>query len=301
VLPIILSSCGGAAVTATPSPTAAPTLAASATSPGPTPTPASPSPSASAVPVSLYLRAWTTYATIGPINAFGNAPRVISDGQLLSVPLATSTDSVPLYRAPERRSLTSAALATIVAEARTDGLLGSVTEFPCPPDPSMDEVIGGPGPDYFVLIVDGARYELRATCSSVRPSPAPGTPEPGTWAAVRHFRALLWDPSSWLGAEIGPAVAYDPDQLAVLVVPIEPGAPTPAPNQFVAWPLGSFGSFGSPYSGARCAVVSGADTPALLTAVKPALHDAVFSDGSGALAQVIVRVFMPGEPDPCLE
>jgi hypothetical protein len=300
VLTIILSGCGGAAVTASPSPTAAPTASPSATPLGPSPTPTlTPSPSPSAVSISLYLRAWTTHASIGPINAFGNVPLVISDGQLLSVPLGMG-DAVPLYTAPERRSLSAAALATIVAEARTDGLLGPVTSFACPPDPSGGEVIGGPGPDYLELSVDGVTHELIATCATVQPSVAPGTPEPGTWAAFKHFRALLSDPSGWLGTEIGPAVAYDPDQLAVLVIPVEAGAPTPAPNQVVAWPLAaSFATFGVPFSGAHCAVVSGGDIATLLGAARTASLDTVFRDGRGVLAQLTVRPFMPGEPDPC--
>ena len=37
----------------------------------------------------------------------------------------------------------------------------------------------------------------------------------------------------------------------------------------------------------------------LLAAVKPIGADTVFRDGTGALATLIVRPFMPGEPDPC--
>jgi hypothetical protein len=266
---------------------------------GSTPTPAtSPSPSPSTAASALYLRAWTQHASIGPINNFGNVPRVISDGQLLAVPLATG-DEVPLFSAPERRSLSPAALETIVTEARNDGLLGTVTTFPCPPDPS-GEVIGGAGPDFLVLGLDGVIYQLSATCATARPSLAPGTPEPGTWAAFQHFKALLADPSGWLGADVGPAVAYDPDRLAVLVVPVEAGAPTPPPNQSVTWPLpGPFATFGAPFAGARCAVVSDADVAPLLAAVKPVGADTVFRDDTGALATLIVRAFMPGEPNPC--
>ena len=299
LLTVVVAGCGGAVITPTPSPTTTPASsspAATSSAPAPTPaTTASPSPSNAAV--GLYLRSWAEHASIGPINSFGNVPRVISDGRLLAVPLATG-DEVPLFTAPERRSLSSAALDTIVAEARNDGLLGAVTTFPCPP--SGDEVIGGPGPDFLVLGVGGVIYELTATCATVRPSLAPGTPEPATWAAFQHFKALLEDPSAWLGDEIGPAVAYDPDQLAVLVVPVEAGTPSPDPNLVVGWPLaGPFGTFGAPFAGARCAVVEGSDVTALLAAVRPVGADTVFRDGTGALATLIVRAFMPGEPGPC--
>ena len=300
LLTVVVAGCGGTAITPTPSPAATtPAPSSPAASPtGSAPSPAAtPSPSPTAAPISLYLRAWSQHASIGPINSFANVPRVISDGQLLAVPLATG-DGVPLFSAPERRSLSQAALETIVAEARNDGLLGTVTTFPCPP--SGGEVIGGPGPDFLVLTVDGVTHELSATCATRRPSPAPGTPEPGTWAAFEHFKALLSDPSDWLGAEIGPAVVYDPDRLAALVVPVEAGAPTPPANQIVTWPLATaFAKFGAPFAGARCDVISGADEATLLPTVQPVSMDTVFRDGSGALATLIVRAFRPGEPDPC--
>jgi hypothetical protein len=179
-------------------------------------------------------------------------------------------------------------------------LLGTVTSFVCPPDPGGGVIVGGPGPDYLVLIVDGVTHRLSASCANVQPSAAPGAPEPATWAAFAHFKTLLADPSSWLGDEIGPAIAYEPARLAVLVLPYESAAPTPAPSQVARWPLAqSFASFGVSFPGARCAVVSGADTARLLVAVKPALPDTVFRDARGALAQLVVRAFMPGEPDPC--
>lgn len=300
LLTVVVAGCGGAVASPAPSSSAtnpAPSSPAPSAT-GSTPTSAiTPSPSPTAAPISLYLRAWAQHASIGPINSFGNVPRVISDGQLLAVPLATGA-AVPLFSAPERRSLSPAALETIVAEARNDGLLGTVTTFPCPP--SGGEVIGGPGPDFLVIGLDGVIYQLSATCATARPSLAPGTPEPATWAAFQHFKALLADPSGWLGAEIGPAVIYDPDRLAVLVMPVEAGAPTPPANQLVSWPLaGPFTTFGAPFAGARCAVVSDADVAPLLAAVKPVGADTVFRDGTGALATLIVRPFMPGEPNPC--
>ena len=46
-------------------------------------------------------------------------------------------------------------------------------------------------------------------------------------------------------------------------------------------------------------MVPGADVTKLLPVVKVAYGTTAFRDGSGAFAEVIVRAFMPGEPDPC--
>jgi hypothetical protein len=301
VLLIIASGCGGAVVSPTPSP-AQPTPPATATmtaAPTPTTTP-SPPPSPSTAAISLYLRSWTIHPSIGPVNNFANAPRVISGRELLAVTYRATDDRVPLYTAPERRSLSEAALTTIVAEARNDGLLGTNDTFVCPPDENGGESVGGSGSDFLVLIVDRVASELTAACSSPRPSLAPGIPEPATWAAFQRFRTLLSDPSSWLGAEVGPPVAYDPDQLAVVVRPSDASAPKPNPADVVAWPLaGRFRSFGVSFAGERCAVVSGADAAALLTTVSSADADTAVRDGGGTFAQLIVRPLMPGEPDPC--
>jgi hypothetical protein len=68
----------------------------------------------------------------------------------------------------------------------------------------------------------------------------------------------------------------------------------------VKWPVATpFASFGVAYAGGRCAVMMGADATALVTAVKPVYVTAVFRDGGGNFAQLVVRAFMPGEPDPC--
>ncbi len=297
--------CVAASATPTPGPAATPTAPASApatTSAGPTQTAgatASPSPSA----IDLYLRFWTTYPSIGPVNSFGSVPLVISDGQLMTVEYTANARLSRLYRVPTRRALSQAGLARIVAEARDDGLLGSETSFKCPEAVSsgvVGDVQGGAGPSFLVLMVNGVGYDVTASCSSVAPTAAPGTPVPGTYAAFQRFQKLLSDPSSWLGAEVGPETAYDPDRLAVLAIPFDTSAGSPEPAQVVKWPLATpFASFGVAYAGGRCAVVTGADATALATAVKPTDITAVSRDGGGDFAQLVVRAFMPGEPDPC--
>jgi hypothetical protein len=138
----------------------------------------------------------------------------------------------PLYTGPTGRALSQAGLARIVAEARADGLLGQVTSFECPQAVSsgvVGIVQGGAGPSFLVLIVNGVSHDLTASCYYVAPTTAPGTPAPGTYAAFQRFQKLLSDPSSWLGAEVGPETAYDPDRLAVLAIPFDTSAGTPEP------------------------------------------------------------------------
>ncbi|MGZ6266626.1 MAG: hypothetical protein ACXWN4_06955, partial [Candidatus Limnocylindrales bacterium] len=60
-------------------------MTTSATAPG------TPTASPSSAPINLYLRSWTTYPSIGPVNYFGYVPLVISNGLYLSArPTATA-------------------------------------------------------------------------------------------------------------------------------------------------------------------------------------------------------------------
>ena len=299
---LFVAGCSEPTVTPTASAAATPTASASASATAaasPTPTSggtATPSPS-SAVS-GFYLRSWTL-APVGPENSFGSVPTVISDGQLLTARYPSGTDNYPLYAPPMRRTISQAGLTTIVAEAQLDGLIGTATSFVCPHGVD-DPMMAGTGTDHLVLIVGGVTHEITASCPYVQPTPGPGAPAPATWAAFQHFKKLLSDPASWLGAEAGPETAYDASQLAVLAVTQDVSAETPEPANVVRWPLATpFASFGIAAYGDRCAVVSGSDAATLLPVVKGAYATTVFRDGSGAFAELIVRVFMPGEPDPC--
>ncbi|MGD0015604.1 MAG: hypothetical protein ABSD56_14475 [Bryobacteraceae bacterium] len=299
---VFVSGCGGAAATptagagATPTPGGSATAAATAT---PTATTAA---SPSSAVSGFYLRSWSI-APIGPEDTFGSVPLVISNGQLLTAKYPPAADPYPIYAQPVRRTISGAGLTKILAEVQNDGLLGTVTSFECPHGED-DPMMAGTATQHLVLIVGGASHEVTASCPYQQPSPAPGIPAPATWAAFQHFVSLLSDPASWLGAEIGPASPYDPDKLAVLAVPMETGpdasAETPNPVDVMAWPLTApFTMFGVGSLGGRCAVVEGADAAALLPVVKVAYGTTVFRDRTGAFASVIVRAFMPGEPDPC--
>ena len=284
--------------TASPSPTA--TAGASATSAAsPLPTAgatatASPSPVVS----SLYLRSWSV-APVGLENTFGNVPTVISGDQLLSATYPVGTNPAPLYAQPTSRTISAAGLATILAEARFDGLLGAVSSFVCPHDPNAP-MMAGTAIDHLVLTVDGLTHQLSASCPYQQPSPGPGAPAPATWAAFEHFKKLLSDPTSWLGAQAGPQMAYNATQLAVLEALTDVSAGTPEPANVVQWPLATpFASFGVAFFGYRCGVVSGSDAARLLPVVKGASETTVFRDASGVFGDVIVRAFLPGEPNPC--
>jgi hypothetical protein len=224
---------------------------------------------------------------------------VIHDGQLLSARYPVGPTPYPLYAQPTSRTITQAGLATIVAEARGDGLLGTVTSFVCPHG-ANDPMMAGTGTDYLVLTVGGVTHQLTASCPYQQPTPGPGAPAPATWAAFEHFKKLLSDPASWLGAQASPETAYKAAQLAVLAVLTDVSAGTPEPAKVAHWPLATpFASFGIAFFGYRCGVVSGPDAATLLPVVKGASETTVFRDARGVFGDVIVRAFMPGEPDPC--
>ena len=259
-----------------------------------TPTPVSPTVTPSPTPAgAFYLRYWSV-APLGPENTFGSAPVVISGGKLLSVVPRQVLDSDPLLVPATSRTITAAGLATIVAEAQSDGLLGATTTFVCP-HAADAPMMAGTATEHLVLTVNGATHSLTASCPYQEPPLGSGKPAAGTWAAFRHFKNLLADPAAWLKTAAGSATAYDPDRLAVLVEASGSGEVPLVAD----WPLASFATFGVEFGGGRCAVVSGGDAATLLPVVKAATDATVFRDADGTVADVIVRAFLPGEPDPC--
>ena len=310
---LLVSACGGATATPTtteapsavPSPTAMPTIEPSssvnatesetaAPSATETLTPVSPTATPSPTPAgAFYLQYWSV-APLGPENTFGNAPVVISGGKLMSVVSRQVLDSDPLLVPATARTITAAGLATIVAEAQSDGLLGTKTSFECP-HAADAPMMAGTATEHLVLTVSGATHSLTASCPYQEPPLGSGKPAAGTWAAFRHFKNLLADPAGWLKTAAGTAVAYDPDRLAVLVEASGSGEVPLVAD----WPLAKFATFGVELGGGRCAVVSGWDAATLLPVVRAATDATVFRDADGTVADIIVRAFMPGEPDPC--
>ena len=247
----------------------------------------------------FYLRAWSI-APIGMEDTFGVAPKVISDGKLLTVTFPPFSDTYPLYVQPASRTISAAGLTTIVAEAQSDGLLGKSAAFVCPHSADAG-MVAGSGTDHLVLIVGGVSHEMTSSCPYAAPAPATGKPTPATWAAFERFKKLLADPSAWLGSAVGPSTAYNPDRLAVLANVYDPVAASITPVGVTHWPLSApLAAFGVDLFGARCGVVSGKDATTLLPVVKAAPAASTFRDDSGTYADLVVRAFMPGEPNPCV-
>ena len=269
-------------------------LVAACTAAGATNPPgASSSPDGSNPPVSgFYLRASQSQA-LAPQYTFGWLPEAtIADGRFYDGMIAVPTIYPgPLYVGLSYQPISSKGIDEIVAEARSDGLLGTKTDF-------VEKPLPGSLTCHVQLIVDGVTHDLTGQCGSTGAQNA----APGSSGAFAAFWNKLTSLSAWLGLELGPSVAYVPSKLAVLVTtPTESQAGPIAPSQ-KPWPLAtSFASFGSPMGSAdtRCAVVSGADLATLLPAVQAANQLTRFVDSQAVEKSLQARVLLPGEPDPC--
>ena len=248
--------------------------------------------SGSAAPSGFYLRMWQTQA-VAPVAAFGQLPQVtISDGMFIdgrvAIPMIYPG---PLWIGPSARTITAAGSASIVAEARTAGLLGTVRDF-------ADGSIAGAVTGHIEMTVDGTTYDLTGPVAP----PNGGAATPGTAAAFEAFWQKLSDVTGWLASALGSTTPYEPTRLAVLATaPAAASAGVTAAD--TAWPLTTpFASFGSAFGGTadRCALVSGADLATLIPVVKQSNQLTRFVDARGAKDSLVVRVLVPGEPSPCV-
>ncbi|MGA3057319.1 MAG: hypothetical protein ABSE70_04680 [Candidatus Limnocylindrales bacterium] len=255
---------------------------------------ASPSPDASGPPApsGFYLRAWRSQA-LAPQYVFGWLPAAtIADGKFYDGMIATpAIYPGPIYTALSFRPISSKGIDQIVAEARTDGLLGTKTDFAEQPMPGSITC-------HVQLIVDAVTHDLTGQCAS---AVAQDSVAPGSSGAFLAFWNRLTSLSAWLGTELGSSTVYAPSSLAVLVAPPAEAQGGIAPNE-QPWPLTTpFASFGSPTGSAdfRCAVVSGADLAQLLPAVEAGNQLTRFVDSQAVKRSLQVRVLLPGEPGPC--
>jgi hypothetical protein len=269
--------------------------AAGATNPpgAPTSSAADGSPAPGSSVSGFYLRASQTQA-LAPQYTFGWLPvATIADGNFYDGMIAVpAIYPGPLYVGLSYHTISSKGIDEIVAEARTDGLLGTKTDFAEQPMPGSITC-------HVQLIVDGVTHDLTGQCGSTG---AQNTAAPGSSGAFAAFWNKLTSLSAWLGRELGPSVAYVPSRLAILVTPPEPSQGGPmAPNQ-KPWPLAApFASFGSPMGSPddRCAVLSGADLAKLLPAVQAGNQLTRFVDSQSVERSLQARVLLPGEADPC--
>ena len=239
----------------------------------------------------FYLRAWQTQA-LAPQDTFSWLPVVtISDGRLIDGRVAVpAIYPGPLWIGPSAKPISATGIASIVAEARSLGLLGAKSDF-------TDNALAGGVTGHVQVVVDGATHDLTGPVSM----PGSVSAAPGTADAFESFWQKVTNASGWLGSELGAATSYEPTRLAVLTIPPVEASAGITPNE-TAWPLTTpFSSFGAVYggTGGRCMVVSGADLTRLVPVVKQSNQLTRFVDSSGVKDSLVVRVLVPGEPGPC--
>ncbi|HEX7590942.1 MAG TPA: hypothetical protein VF375_03255 [Candidatus Limnocylindrales bacterium] len=290
---IVLAAVVGGCVGAGAGPSGSGTSGASGGPSGSGASGASGGPSDSASVSGFYLRAFQTQA-LAPQHTFGWFPTsTVSDGQYIDGMIAIpAIYPGPLYTGLPTRSISPAAIAAIIAEARKDGMLDAKTDF-------TGQSMPGSVLAHVVLTVDGMTHDLTGPLPA---EAAPTSADPGTTAAFELFWSKVTSIGTWLAPELGTSQPYVPTSIAVLVTPptdVSGGgiAPTEKP-----WPLaGTFATFGKPYGGAdfRCSTVTGADLATLLPVVQASNQLTRFVDSSGAKASIQVVALVPGDPGPC--
>ena len=233
---------------------------------GPSAAPASPA------PAGFYLQAWQTQA-LAPQNTFGWLPAVtIAGGQYVAGRVAVPMIYPgPLYTGLSERPISTNGVATVVAEARADGLLGDKVDF------TATGLVGSVTA-HIRLVVDGVTHDL----TGPMPTDASTTfTAPGTASAFTAFWNRLGTIDTWLSAELGQSEAYAPASIAPLASP--------------------FYTYGAPFGGSvyRCAAVTGDDLSKLLPVVQASNVLTRFVDSTGAKMSLQVRVLLPGEASPC--
>ena len=286
---LLAAACAGSSP-ASPTPTPS-------SSPSPSPSPST-SPSPTTPPAAgLYLRAWQSQA-LPPPSTFLNGPMLtVSDGIVIdnnvAIPLIFPG---PLMVLPNARPITQDGEQALIEQARELGLLDGATDL------TGGGVAPGGVTANLLMVVDGTRHELTGNPEKLRLcGDRPCQVDPATPEAFAAYWWLLQSTDAWLGQHLGPSVQYQPERLAVLVVPPATENSGIAPNE-VEWPLEDFASFGVVFpggAGTRCATVTGDEVEALLPALLSANQMTVFVDSAGTKQSLNVRALVPLEPSPC--
>jgi hypothetical protein len=256
--------------------------------PSPSPTAPSGSPSAEG----FYLRAWQTQA-LAPQYTFTRLPQAtISDGQYIDGMVAVpAIYPGPMWVGPTVQTISAKGIDAIAAEARTQGLLGSTSDFTGAP-------VAGAMMGHIQLVVDGKRYDLTGSPDAITTAQ---TPAPGSVAAFVQFWQDITGLAMWLPDDLGQSASYEPQSMAVLALPPTDATGGITPNE-VAWPLATpFSGFGTALGNDsyRCAVVTGADLATLEPVVKQSNQLTRFVDSAMVKDSLLVRAMVPGEPNPC--
>jgi hypothetical protein len=120
----------------------------------------------------------------------------------------------PLTVLPNARPITSDGEQAMVEQARELGLLDGATDL------TGGGVAPGGVTAKLLLVVDGARYELTGNPDRLRMcGDRPCQVDPATPEAFAAYWWLLQNTDAWLGQRLGPSAQFQPERLAVLVVP----------------------------------------------------------------------------------
>lgn len=261
--------------------------------------PLNPSPNPSAQPpAGFYLRAWYTQA-LPPPSTFAWLPTLtIAEGIAIDGNVAVpAIYPGPLLIVPNARQISDAGIAAIVDEARRLGLLGAVTDF------TGGGVMPGGRVGQLQIVVDDVTYDLVGNPdAAVRCQGGRCAAEVGSVEAFAAFWQQLSFLDPWLGDELGPTIAYDPERLAVLFS--DPAPPEPGLGQQPAtWPLDeAFAAIGVEYPGrpgSRCVTLTGEDVATALPLLRAANQLTVFLDTVDDQRSAMALVVVPGAESPC--
>ena len=202
----------------------------------------------------------------------------------------------PLMVLPNATPITEDGEQALVEQARELGLLDGATDL------TGGGVAPGGVTANLLMVVDGTRHQLTGDPDTLRMcGDRPCQVDPATPEAFAAYWWLLQNTSAWLGQHLGPTAQFQPERLAVLVVPPATENGGISPNE-VEWPLADFADFGVAFPGGegmRCATVVGEDADTLLPVLLNANQMTVFVDGAGTKQSLNARALVPLEPSPC--